>query len=623
MSTTVDLSTAAFRASRQDGRYPRPQLVRADWTELGGDWGFAFDDADAGLAGRWFDDPRFERSIQVPFPFESAASGIHDTGFHPVVWYSRSFGAGELARAAHSSARRLHLHFGAVDYRASVWVDGSFVGAHEGGHTPFSFDVTDALSPGREEHSLVVRAEDDPADVTQPRGKQDWRLDPHSIWYHRTSGIWQPVWLESTNPLAVTLLHWVPDLPTASVRVRIDLSRRPEPGTTVALNLTVDGKPLAHTITGLTATTQSLVLALPVQVNGQAYEELLWSPESPTLIDATVTVRTGATTDTAGVVEDVVHSYLGLRSAATARGRFLLNDRPYYVRSVLQQGYWPESHLAAPSADALRRDVELIKELGFNATRVHQKIEDPRFLYWTDRLGLLVWGETPGAFEFGATAVRRMLAEWAEAIERDLSHPSIVTWVPLNESWGVQHIAHDPAQQHYARALVALTRTLDPSRPVISNDGWEHLDSDILSVHDYEYAGETLRARYSDDEAKGRLLAGPGPAGRRLLLPGQGVGERPVMLTEFGGISFATRYTDDDAWGYSSAKTADDFLERVNAVVAAVHESSFLAGYCYTQLTDTLQETNGLLDENRTPKAPIHRLRAIITQSAGTKTPLG
>ena len=620
MSITVDLASP-FRASQQDGRYPRPQLVRPEWTELGGAWGFAFDDDDAGLAARWFSDARFDRVIQVPFPFESAASGIHDTGFHPVIWYSRSFDGSDLDLAGHTPGRRLHLRFGAVDYRASVWVDGTFLGQHEGGHTPFSFDITDALDPGRAEHSLVVRAEDDPLDVTQPRGKQDWRVDPHSIWYHRTSGIWQPVWLESTGSLAVTLLHWMPDLPTATVRVRIDLSRRPAPGTTVSIDLSVDGAALAHSTARVTATTQCVTIALPVQANGQAYEELLWSPESPRLVDATVTVRTGVSPDAHGTIADAVHSYLGLRSAATAQGRFLLNDRPYYVRSVLQQGYWPDSHLASPSPDALRRDVELIKELGFNAARVHQKIEDPRFLYWTDRLGLLVWGETPGAFEFGSTAVRRMLAEWTEAIERDLSHPSLVTWVPLNESWGVQHIAHDPAQQNYARALVSLTRTLDPSRPVISNDGWEHVDSDILSVHDYESSGAILAARYADDDAKRRLLADLGPAGRRLLLPGQEIGERPVMVTEFGGISFATHYADSDAWGYSSAQTPADFLDRLDAVVGALDTSSFLAGFCYTQLTDTLQETNGLLDDNRVPKAPMHRLRAVITQSAPTAPP--
>jgi beta-galactosidase/beta-glucuronidase len=616
MSNSAGALSSDFRASRQDGTYPRPQLMRRDWLELGGAWGFEFDDDDAGQADRWFVDPRFTRTIQVPFPFESSDSGIHDTGFHPVIWYSRRFGVDELNRAGFGAgvpgAQRLHLRFGAVDYRAKVWVDGSFVGEHEGGQTPFSFDITDVLDLTATEHTVVVRAEDDPLDAAQPRGKQDWQLDPHVIWYHRTSGIWQPVWLEATNAAAVTLLHWTPDLVAGTVRVRVDLARRPPAGSTLSYALSYEGTPVAAASHTVTEATSSAVITLPGQANGQAFEELLWSPESPRLLDATVTLSIG------GHILDEVQSYLGLRSSAVGGGAFLLNDRPYYVRSVLQQGYWPTSHLAGPTPEALRRDVELIKDLGFNAARVHQKIEDPRFLYWADRLGLLIWGEAPGAFAFSAAAVRRSTAEWTAALERDHSHPSIVTWVPINESWGVPHLAHDPAQAAFARALAHLTRALDPSRPVISNDGWEHVDSDIVTVHDYDADGAALHARYRDAAAVARLLAGTGPAGRRLLLPGRDSAGLPVMLTEFGGISFPRDTAGEGAWGYSSATSTDDFLARLAALVDAVHASSVLAGFCYTQLTDTLQETNGLLDENRVAKAPVELLRAVITgPSAG------
>ncbi|MCU1445965.1 MAG: hypothetical protein JWP54_1623 [Cryobacterium sp.] len=611
MSISAEALSSDFRASRHGGDYPRPQLVRRDWHELGGAWGFEFDDNDEGEAGRWHADPRFTRTIRVPFPFESSDSGIHDTGFHAVIWYSRQFGADELSQAGFGAGapapKRLHLRFGAVDYRARVWVDGSFVGEHEGGQTPFSFDITDVLDLTATEHTVVVRAEDDPLDAAQPRGKQDWQLDPHVIWYHRTSGIWQPVWLEATAATAVTVLHWTPDLVAGTVRVRVDLTRRPPAGSTLSYALSYEGTPVAaasHTIAEATATA---VITLAGQANGQALEDLLWSPEHPRLLDATVTLSIG------GHLLDEVQSYLGLRSTAVGGSAFLLNDRPYYLRSVLQQGYWPTSHLASPSADALRRDVELIKELGFNAARVHQKIEDPRFLYWADRLGLLIWGEAPGAFAFSPAAVRRTTAEWTAALERDHSHPSIVTWVPINESWGVPHLAHDPAQAAFARALADLTRALDPSRPVVSNDGWEHVDSDIVTVHDYDADGDTLGARYRDHAAVARLLAGTGPAGRRLLLPDQDPAGRPVMLTEFGGISFPGEDADAGSWGYSSATSTDDFLARLATVVDAARGSGVLAGFCYTQLTDTLQETNGLVDENRTAKAPIDRLRAIIT----------
>jgi beta-galactosidase/beta-glucuronidase len=610
MSISAGDLSSDFRASRQDGDYPRPQLVRRDWHELGGAWGFEFDDDDEGEAGRWYADPRFTRTILVPFPFESSASGIHDTGFHTVCWYSRRFGVDELGRAGFGAgapgSQRLHLRFGAVDYRARVWVDGSFVGEHEGGQTPFSFDITDVLDLTATEHTVVVRAEDDPLDASQPRGKQDWQLEPHVLWYHRTSGIWQPVWLEATAATAVTVLHWTPDLVAGTVRVRVDLTRRPPAGSTLSYALSYEGAPVAaasHTVAEATA---AAVITLAGQANGQAFEKLLWSPEHPRLIDATVTLSIG------GHILDEVQSYLGLRSSAVGGGAFLLNDRPYYVRSVLQQGYWPTSHLASPTPAALRRDVELIKDLGFNATRVHQKIEDPRFLYWADRLGLLVWGEAPGAYAFSAAAVRRTMAEWTAVLERDHSHPSIVTWVPINESWGVPHLAHDPAQAAFAQALADLTRALDPSRPVVSNDGWEHVDSDIVTVHDYDADAATLGARYRDDAAVARLLAGAVPAGRRLQLPGQVPEGRPVMLTEFGGISFATDAAEAGSWGYSNASSTDDLLARLAALVDAVHASSVLAGFCYTQLTDTLQETNGLLDENRQAKAPIERLRAII-----------
>ncbi|ANP71298.1 Glycosyl hydrolase family 2 [Cryobacterium arcticum] len=635
MTSSAAAHPYIVRASRQTGDYPRPQLVRPHWHELAGEWDFAFDDTDAGEAARWYVEARFERTIQVPFPFESAASGIHDTGFHPVVWYSRRFGATELRAAglnpSTDAGQRVHLHFGAVDYRARVWIDGRFVGEHEGGQTPFSFDITDVLDLTHRtapEHTVVVRAADDPLDAAQPRGKQDWRLDPHSIWYHRTSGIWQPVWLEVTGSTSVTVLHWTPDLVAGTVTVRVDLSRRPPAGSRLSYALSFEGEPVleaSHTVSDTSCTS---ILTLPAQRNGQAAHELYWSPEEPRLLDATVTLSAG------GQALDEVHSYLGLRSAGVGQGRFLLNGHPYFVRSVLQQGYWPESHLASPAPSALRREVELIKQLGFTAARVHQKIEDPRFLYWADRLGLLIWGEAPGAFEFSATAMLRTLSEWTAALERDHSHPSIVTWVPVNESWGVPQIARDPAQAAFARSLTELTRALDPSRPVVSNDGWEHVGSDILTVHDYAADGATLLARYHDAAAVARLVAGPGPAGRRLVLPGQaGPGTDPttevpgsetpgppVMLTEFGGISFAGHRTaddDDDAadaagWGYSTATTTDDFLARLDNLFAAVEASTVLAGFCYTQLTDTLQETNGLVDETRTPKAPLARLRAII-----------
>ncbi|MDN3495307.1 glycoside hydrolase family 2 TIM barrel-domain containing protein [Planococcus sp. APC 4015] len=590
-------------ASRSDGTYPRPQLVRPRWTDLSGPWSFTFDDDDRGVRERWHERPAFAQTITVPFPPESPASGIHDTGIHQALWYHRVLSPADLATAGHEAGHRLMLRFGAVDYRAIVWVNGHRVGSHEGGHTPFSFDITDAIDADGD-NDVVVRVEDDASDVAQPRGKQDWREHPHVIWYHRTSGIWQPTWLESVPKVAVQWIHWRSDLATARVYARVGLTSAPAGDASLAVELRHDGAVLAHTTVLAGSAEVEVMLSLERQSNGQAYEELLWSPEHPTLIDARIDV-----TDGEGRV-DTVTSYLGLRSTAVDRRLFLLNDRPRYVRSVLSQGYWPESHLAAPSVDALRDEVQLIKDLGFNATRVHQKFEDPRFLYWADRLGLMVWAEAPATFTFTPVAAERTVREWLEVVHRDVSHPSIVTWVPLNESWGVQHIAHDERMLHYARALVHLTKALDPTRPVVSNDGWEQADTDILAIHDYEGDGDIMRARYRDRAAIDDMVTGVGPAGRRLVLSGD-VSDQPVMLTEFGGISFDVDRTSE-AWGYTSAASTADFESRLTSLMDAVHDSTALAGYCYTQLTDTLQETNGLVRADREPKLPVERLRAIM-----------
>lgn len=597
----IDDDRALTDAVPAGGTHPRPQLVRPQWHDLTGPWRFTFDDGDEGLAAGWQTAGDFAQQIIVPFPPESAASGIGDTAHHRVSWYSRTFDSSDLAAAGHRDGTRLHLHFGAVDYRCRVWVDGQQVGSHEGGHTPFVFDITDALADAAE-HTVVVRVEDDPHDIGQPRGKQDWLEHPHVIWYHRTSGIWQPVWLEATPALATTAAHWTTDPRRGVIQADLALSRVPAEPARVRVELSYEGRALGSAEVVVSDDEATVIVPVADLLNGQAYEELLWSPEHPRLLDAVVTVG-----------DDRVTSYLGIRTAHVERQRFFLNDRPYYVRSVLNQGYWPESHLAAPSPGALRDEVQLIKDLGFNAARVHQKFEDPRFLYWADRLGLLVWGEAPASFTFSATTVERTVREWLEIVHRDRSHPSIVTWVPLNESWGVQHIASDRRMREFARALVSLTKALDPTRPVVSNDGWEQVDTDIVAIHDYDADPDRVAARYRTRADIDALIDGVGPAGRVLVLEGD-VSDAPVMLTEFGGISFDSEA--EGAWGYSAATSADDFDARLAGLMRAVHASRALAGFCYTQLTDTLQETNGLLRPDRTPKLPLERLRAIMTGRA-------
>ncbi len=594
-----------------DERYPRPLMVREGWTDLCGVWRFAVDDDDRGLRERWQlrTDP-YDRAIVVPFPPESAMSGVHDPAPHPVVWYRREVSVHGLT----GGSDRLVLHLGAVDHRATVWVDGQCAGGHEGGHTPFSLDVTDLLTPGAPTFVVVVRAEDPVADPCQPRGKQTWLAEASGLHHPRTTGIWQPVWLERRPEVAVTHLTWTPDLPGARVGLAVELSRGPREPVRLTVVLRLGDEVLAEQSVRVVDAHLRFDVALPALADGRQHSRLLWSPEHPTLLDAEVRLHAG------DAQVDRVTSYVGLRSTAAKDGVLLLNGRPYALRAVLAQGLWPASHLAAPSPQALRREVELVRELGFTGVRVHQKVEDPRFLHWCDRLGVVVWAEMPSAYAFAPRAVQRLTAEWLEVLRRDASHPSIVAWVPLNESWGVPQAEDVAAQRSYASALAALTRAVDPTRPVVSNDGWEHVDSDIVGIHDYSADPEDLARRYGSRQEVDRLLAEGRPWRRRVSLPGQSDRGQPVVLSEFGGTSWGPA-DSPEAWGYSTVQDGTQFLARLEALFSAVRSAGPLAGSCYTQLTDTATETNGLLDAERRPKLPMAVLRAAVTGTAAVAAP--
>lgn len=608
MTTSPETETAITRLSGVDDQPlpPDPQFARRDWHDLTGVWSFAHDDADLGLAEGWQAvDRAWEQTITVPYPPESAMSGIGDTAFHRVIWYSRR-AAVEVA-----PGHRAVLHFGAVDYRCTVWCNGSRVVDHEGGMTPFAADITDALADGPEQ-VITVRVEDDPTDVAQPRGKQDWRSETQGIFYERTSGIWQPVWWEEVDPRHLTELVWRPDLSRSGVEVELDTTRIPT-GATARIRLSVDGEEIVTAELGLDAGPQSTTgwLHIPGLSHAMGRRRLLWSVENPVLIDAHVELIVD------GTVVDTVESYLGLRTCGTRDGHFLLNGHPVVLRMVLEQGYWPDSHLTAPDEDARRREVELIKELGFNGARIHQKVEDPRFLYWCDRLGLLVWGEMANAFVYTRQAAQRLVTEWLEVVRRDRSRPSIVAWIPINESWGVPDIATDPAQQHFATSMYHLTKALDPTRPTVSNEGWEYTVSDLWGIHDYTPRGDSIRQRYGDPESLRRTLTDRGPGRRRVLLGEPDAQGQPIMITEFGGLSYVP--AGGGKWfGYSTITSTEEFAERLDDLIAAICEVPDLVGFCYTQFTDTLQENNGLLYADRTPKLPVEQIRAIVTRPSAS-----
>jgi len=591
--------------SRALTAHPRPLLRRAAWADLDGLWDFALD-RDA----KWRrpDEVAFDARIRVPFAPETPASGIAYTGTCLAFWYRRRV---ELPRPAPGA--RFVLHFGAVDHEATVWVDGHEVARHEGGYAGFAADLG-AIAPDGGAVTVVVRAFDDPHDLAKPRGKQEWRDAPHSIFYPRTSGIWRSVWAEEVPRVSIADLVWQADFERfdLGLDVALDGAAANEPWR-VAVRVAAAGRVLADDVWRAERGRAQRRIALPDGFDER--NELAWSPEWPRLLDVEL-----ALLDAEGRRVDEVQSHVAMREIRCERGRVTLNGRPYFLRLALDQGYWEESGLTPPDAAALDRDVELAKALGFNGVRKHQKSEDARWLAACDRRGLLVFAELPGAQDFSPRAVTRGLAEWSELVRAQRGHPCIAGWIPLNESWGVQGIAAREDVRAYARALVETTRALDPTRPVVANDGWETVGGDLVCIHDYDQDAARLAARYRDDAAIEAHLGGWSPTAgvamhKRLLLDPPERAGRPVLVSEFGGVGLSG---DPKAWGYSMARDADDLLDRYGALCAALVASGAISGFCYTQLTDTYQEVNGLLRMDRTPKAD---LGSLVRATAGVYRP--
>jgi beta-galactosidase/beta-glucuronidase len=537
--------------------YPRPNLQRSEWVNLNGEWEFGIGEK-----------PSFERRILVPFCPESKLSGIGELP-GDVVWYRRHFDApvGEC----------LLLHFGAVDYRATVWVNDAEVARHQGGHTPFSADITSVARP--RDNSLVVRVEDPLADKTIPRGKQYWKKEPEGIFYTQTTGIWQTVWLEPLPSRHIRRIRLSPDLLAGAVEFELV------------------GQGQAEVVASLDGEVVGRWVGLAGRGRIDLDRVVPWHPDSPVLygLEARLLADDGS-------VADLVGSYFGLRTIETKDGRFWLNGEPFIQRLVLDQGYFQDGLMTAPDDEALRRDIELAQSFGFNGARKHQKTEDPRWLYWADKLGFLVWSEMPSFYEHSAEAEGRLLAEWTEVLLRDYNHPSIVAWVVANESFGFgQHI--DPSIRSSCLVrLYNLTHDLDDTRPTISNDGWEHAVSDLCTVHDYSPPAK-LAERYRSLDTDLFQGAHDHPT----YGPGYGYRGEPLLVTEFGGI----RVSAPGGWGWLEVQDRDQFLDVYRALIDALMDPGPVQGFCYTQLTDVQQEQNGLLTADRAPKVDPDLIRPI------------
>jgi hypothetical protein len=580
-----------------------------------------------------------KRDIQVPYVFQCPASGIEDRGVHEVLWYEREI-TDLRTTAQKESGENLVLRFGAVDYEAQVWCNGHFIGGHRGGHVPFDVDVSDVFQDGNTAR-LTLRVYDSAYDLTQPRGKQYWGAQPESIFYTPSGGIWQNVWLEVVPPARIgdsstgTVLQ-SNDIDSgnlhASVRVlgrraghgysveleaslagvvvsktdRIDLTRESDVVSFDA-NMRLSKEQLAQLPSSLTSTTP------PDDSTCWLDGVALWSPEHPTLYD--LTIRLYASNST---LLDTIHTTTGMRSLTWTDGLFRLNHRPYFQALFLDQGYWPTTFMTPPSSAALETDIRLAKSMGFNGCRKHQKVEDPTFHYWADHLGFLVWGEMANAYAFSAAYTARFDAEWRAAVARDINHPSVVAWTPVNESWAYTDLAGNPQHRDHVRSLYYATKTLDPTRPVNDNCGWEHVVTDLTTFHDYSDADELAATCAS----LGAIL-GP-KAGRAMFVGGAAHAEStPVICTEFGGINIARAAAAGHAeglagetrdWGYTTAADPVDLLARLRKMMRGIVDGGLIGGFVYTQLTDIEQEVNGLFTPDRKEKLDATEVKKIVEE---------
>ncbi|WP_052158817.1 glycoside hydrolase family 2 [Halobacillus sp. BBL2006] len=592
----IDTKSLIKKKDSRSADYPRPQFRRRDWVDLNGTWKFRFDDDELGEKEAWFSGDVLEGEIQVPYAYQSEKSEVNEQSQHQVVWYEKSF---EWKK----SKNELYLHFEAVDYFTKVWVNGQFIGEHEGGHTPFSFLISPVLIDG--DNTITVRVQDDNS-VEQPIGKQSWKSDNFLCWYTRTTGIWQPVWLEEVAPIHLEDARMTPKVEDSSLHVQGSIKGHQHP---VYLEAEVffQGDWITTAGAWVNANQKTVEISLDIQSDLADFRVFYWSPDTPNLYDIRFTLKDRERT------YDQVDSYFGMRSIETDGERILLNRESFYQKLILDQGYYPGSLMTATSKQ-MEEDLRKVKEMGFNGVRRHQTIADRRYMYWCDRLGLVMWAEMPSSFHFSTTSMSRMMDESRKMNEKHYNHPSVIIYTLMNESWGVNEIYHRKDQQNFVNALYYQAKAIDPTRLIVGNDGWEHTLTDILTIHDYNSDAESMRQSY---EKKDEFVNGsPSKTSRKQnYAKGYRYSGEPVMVSEYGGIAYGS--SDDNDWGYGSRpESKGEVLDRLEQLTNVIMNTEFIQGFCYTQLTDVEQEVNGLLNQDHEYKFDPEKIRKIIAQQS-------
>lgn len=568
----------------QRSEYPRPQFRREQWESLNGEWEFAFDDEKQGeLKGYPSGRVSLDKKINVPFVYQSAASGIGDETSHETVWYRRTF-------EVKTKPENLLLCFNGADYETNVWVNGHLTASHTGAYTAFKADIAKYLEEG--ENVVVVKCFD-PVCAAIPRGKQSHRNGGKRFecWYIPSTGIWQSVWLENFQKDCIDRYTLMSDADNGTLYGDVTLLYAV--ADTLKITVKKDGIKIAE---------QTISLEKKRTEYSVKLENVdLWSPESPALYNVDFELQKD------GKTLDLCHARTGVKKIEIVNGNVLLNGKPLYQRLVLDQGYWKDTDLTPPSAEAIKKDIEFAIKAGFNGARKHQKIEDPYFCYYAEELGFITWCEMPSAYEFCDLEVQSLVSEWSKIVAEAKNCTSNVCYAPLNESWGVGAIKSDKRMQHLAAALTFVTKAIDPSRPVSSNDGWENTnETDVVTIHDYAFDDSEFDKKYI--RADLNLVA---PVGRAQFADGAHYRGQPVLFSEFGGIAMQTD-TSGENWGYGAgAKGAEEFYSRMRNLMKGIKRCPF-QGYCFTQLSDVQQEVNGILDYAHNPKFDLSVLAEIF-----------
>ena len=573
--------------------YPRPQFVRKEWQSLNGKWDFIFDDKNEGETKKYFKDFPKANKIFVPFTYETKLSGIEDESIHYIVWYNRKI----KITKEQIKDKKVILNFEGSDYKTKVWINGNYIGKHIGGYSRFSFDIENYIIEG--ENDITVKVEDS-LSKEQPRGKQRYKKESWKCWYIQTTGIWKTVWIEWVSKQYLKSVKNTPEMNKLKLDIETNLSEQDIENENyyIETEISFNGQITNKTKELINSNYQEI--EINITQDGIEHTIQKWSTKNPNLYDITYKLYCE------DKVIDTVYSYFGIRDITIKENKIFLNEEELYLKLILDQGYWKDSHLTPPNEESILKDIESVLELGYNGIRKHQKVEDDRFLYWCDVKGVLVWGEMANCYDFNDISLQNFTDEWIRVVKQNYILPSIITWVPINESWGVPNITTSKKQQDFINSLYYLTKSLDDTRPVVSNDGWEHTISDIITIHDYKQDYKEIDNEFKDMFVLNNLKQYNGK--HRLFVDGYKYKGQPVIMSEYGGIAI----NSNEGWGYGKqVKDEKELLDRFTKLTKSIKNIPYISGYCYTQLTDVQQEVNGLMDAERNYKIEPNKINYI------------